>query len=261
MAQNNNILQELNELGSSLANLQPQNIYSVPEGYFDGLASQVINRIKALEAINADEELKFLSPTLSVVSKQMPYSTPAGYFDGLDEKIMQTVRGSEDYQTAREELESISPLLSGLNKQMPFSIPQGYFEGISKEINNKLNNKTETKIVSITSHKWLRYAAAAMITGLIVMAGFLLINNNINNERSFAKFEKTLNKEIKKTSDKELNDFIQYTSAGLTGNEKVQTNPKEEVKDLLKDVTDTELKKFLEETADPETDEDVLNMN
>ena len=34
-----------------------------------------------------------------------------------------------------------------------------------------------------------------------------------------------------------------------------------EVKDMLKDVPDTELKKFLEEIADPETDDEELIMN
>ena len=52
MAQNSNILQELTELKSTLAEFDSQNAYTVPEGYFEGLADQVLNRIKALE-INA----------------------------------------------------------------------------------------------------------------------------------------------------------------------------------------------------------------
>lgn len=261
MTQNNNILQELNELGSSLAKVTPQNIYTVPDGYFDGLAQQVMNRIKLLEAENAREELRFLSPMLSSISKETPYSLPVGYFDNLEEKLIQSVREGSDYQTAKEEINTLSPLLGGLNKQMPYSLPQNYFETLVGDISNKLNNKTETKVVSISSRKWLRYAAAAVVTGVIALAGFLYTNLNSDPTKSFAKFEKKLNKEIKKTSDKELNDFIQFTAAGLTGEEKVQTSPKEEVIDMLKDVPDTELKKFLEEIADPETDDDELIMN
>ncbi len=261
MTKNNNILHELNELGSSLAKGTSQNVYSVPDGYFDGLAQQVMNRIKLLEAENTKEELKLLSPMLASISKQMPYSVPAGYFDNLEEKLMQSVREGSDYQTAEEEINTLSPLLGGLNKQMPFNLPQNYFETLAGDISNKLNNKTETKVVSITSRKWLRYAAAAIVTGVIALAGFLYLNTKFNSDpsRSFAKFEKKLNKEIKKTSDKELNEFIQST--GLDGTEKVQINPKEEVKDMLKDVPDTELKKFLEEIADPESDDDALIMN
>ena len=68
MAQNNNIFQELNELGSSLAKETPRNVYTIPDGYFDGLAQQVMNRIKLLEAENTEEELKLLSPMLASIS-------------------------------------------------------------------------------------------------------------------------------------------------------------------------------------------------
>jgi hypothetical protein len=70
MTQKENILQELNELKSSLATVTPQNIYTVPVGYFEGLAAQVLNHIKAMEAKNAVEELGYLSPLLSNISRQ-----------------------------------------------------------------------------------------------------------------------------------------------------------------------------------------------
>ena len=60
--------------------------------------------------------------------------------------------------------------------------------------------------------------------------------------------KKKLNKEIKKTSDQELNDFIKYTDAGQ---DLVYNQPKEEIKAMLKDVPATELQEFLEEIADP----------
>src|SRR5258705_5444734 len=260
MAQSNNILQELKELKSSLVDMTSKNIYSIPDGYFEGLANRVLSRIKAIEATNPSEELDYLSPALNNISKQMTYSVPVGYFQGLEEKLMQSVRERSDYQTAQEELENLSPLLSGLNKQMPYSIPQGYFENFHQEV--KVNTKSETTVVSIYDRKLFRYAAAAIVVGVVALAGFLVINNKINND-SFAKFEKTIDKEIKKTSDKELTEFVQqFTDAGLTGEEKVQTNPKEEAKDLLKDIPDTELKKFLEETADSDiSDSDDMPVN
>lgn len=261
MTQNNNILQELSGLESTLANVAPQNVYKVPDGYFEGLANQVLNRIKAMEAGNASEELACLSPMLNGISRQMLYTVPTGYFEGLEDKLMQSVRESGDYQTAKEELEIISPLLSGLSKQMPYSIPVGYFENLHEEVSAKTNIKSEAKVVSITSRKWFRYAAAAVITGVIVLAGLMYFNKQNDPVKSFAKFENKLNTEIKKTSDKELTEFVQqFTDAGLSSEEKVQINPKEEVKDLLKDVPDNELKEFLEDTADPETN-DISLMN
>ena len=54
MVQKDNILQELRELNASLPH-QPENIFRVPPGYFEGLVEQVMARIKAMEAGNAKE--------------------------------------------------------------------------------------------------------------------------------------------------------------------------------------------------------------
>jgi hypothetical protein len=275
MTQNSNILQELIELESTLANLAPQNVYEVPDGYFEGLANLVLNRIKALETNSIPEELGYLSPVLGSLSKQMPYSIPAGYFEGLEDRLMQGVLESGGYlqklQTAKEELESISPFLNGLNKQMPYSIPQGYFENLSpnqedirESIPARIVPLTGAKVVSMTPRKWFRFAAAAMITGIIALAAFLYFNNQSKTDpaKSFAKFEKKLDKEIKKTSDTELTEFVQqFTIAGLNGEEKVYNDPKTEPKEFLKDVPESELKEFLQETADPDLDDDVSLMN
>lgn len=292
MAQNNNILQELRELKSSLANMAVQNAYSVPEGYFEGLAAQVLNRIKMTEATSAGEELNFLSPLVGALPKQVPYTVPAGYFDTLPENTIQLIREvslsakeetaaistllndvnrqmpysvPQGYfteleqrmlkavtggdQTAKEELESISPLLSGLKKEMPFTIPQGYFENI---VAANPQEKQTAKVISFSSRKWFKYAAAAILVGVIATTSVLLINKK--QTESFAKFEIKLNKEIKKTSDKELDEFIKYADASQ---DLVYNEPKEEVKTLLKDVPASELQDFLNEIADPEiaTDE------
>lgn len=293
MAQNNNILQELRELESSLANMAVQNAYSVPEGYFEGLAAQVLNRIKAIEAATAGEELNFLSPVigslpkqvpytapagyfealpensmqlireiglsaaeetaglsplLNGLDKQMPYTVPQGYFNGIEERMLKAVTGAE--QTAKEELESISPLLSELKKDMPFSVPQGYFENMAA---GKPEENQTAKVVSFSSRKWFKYAAAAILVGVIATTSVILINNK--QPESFAKFEKKLNKEIKKTSDTELDEFIKFSDA--VNQDVAYNEPKEEVKELLKDVPASELQGFLDEIADPEivTDE------
>jgi hypothetical protein len=249
MTQRNNILQELNELKSSLADIAPQNIYSIPGGYFESLADRVLNRIKAMEAKNGLDELAYLSPILSHISKQMPYSVPVGYFQGLEEKLMQSVRESSDYQTAKEELETLSPLLSGLNKQMPYNIPQGYFETLHEETSAKAGTKPEAKVVSISSRKWVRYAAAAVVVGIITLAGFLYFNNTPDTAgKVLAKFSS----DVKKMNETQKDSMIEFIDVGLTGKEMVQAKPDKpnEVKELLKDVSDKELKDFEEQTDD-----------
>ncbi len=243
MTQNSNILQELNELESSLAGLAAQNIYSVPDGYFEGLAGQVLNRIKAMEAANAAEELGYLSPMLSNMSKQLPYTVPAGYFEGLEEQLMQTVRNSNDYQTATEELETLSPLLSGLKKEMPYSVPQGYFENLATDINTQAN-KTETKVISLGSRKWFRYAAAAVVVGVIATLSFMLINQDkvTADKDSYA----WVKKNIKKVSTEKIEEFIQLTDEDKSV-ASIDTKI-EDVKELVKDVPENEIQSLLNDT-------------
>jgi len=244
MTQKDNILQELKELESTLANHPAQNTYTVPGGYFEGLVAQTLNRIKALEATTASEELSFLSATLNNISKETVYTVPAGYFEGLEEKILQSV-SRDNNQTAKEELETLSPLLSGLKKEIPYAVPAGYFDS--------LQTKQETKVVSITSHKWFRYAVAAVMVGVVATVA-LLINNS---QRSFDKFVAKVDKEIKKASDKELIEFVELTDASR---DMAVNGSKEDVKELLKDIPAAELQEFLEEVAEPGIDNNTSSL-
>lgn len=262
MTPNNNIAQELRDLGSSLADLSAQNTYSVPEGYFDRLAQQVLSRIRAMEAETAAEELEHLSPLLSQLPKTMPNTVPAGYFEGLESTLVSVAMYGE--QEAKEELENISPLLSSLKKEMPYNVPAGYFETISAPV---AASQPTAKVVSMGGNrKWFRYAAAAVVTGVIAILGFLYLSND-NSESttgtSMARYQKSMLKEIKKTSDTELNEFVkQFDEAGLTTEETATTDTNKEVKELLKDIPETELKQFLDETAETETSTDeTLLMN
>jgi hypothetical protein len=263
MTPNSNILQELKELESSLVGLAAQNIYSVPDGYFEGLASQVLNRIKAMEATNAAEELGYLSPMLSnIANKKLPYTVPVGYFEGLEERLMQTVRDSNDYlhkesfgQTATEELETLSPLLSGLKKEMPYSMPQGYFENLATDINVQVN-KPETKVVSMGSSKWFRYAAAAMVIGVIATLSFMLLNKDkvTADKDSYA----WVKKNIKKVSTEKIEEFIQLTDEDKSV-ASIDTKI-EDVKELVKDVPENEIQSLLNDTElldDVNSDENI----
>jgi len=295
MTRKDNILQELSELNSTLATITPQNPYNVPVGYFDGLAAQLLNRIKAMEAANAVEELGYLSPVLSGSSKQMPFSVPQGYFERLAEKAMQSISESSDYQTANEELATLSPLLNGLKKEMPYTVPQGYFEGLS---NNALQSVTDTnqtaneelatlspflsglnkempfsvpqgyfeslseniskeesipaaKVISITSRKWFRYAAAAVIIGVVVATGLLFLGGGEKEPggKALAKFTR----DVKKMDDTQKDNLMDFIDAGMNGDETAQVstdNKSAEVKNLLQGISDDELKDFQEQTED-----------
>jgi len=245
---NKDIIQELNDLQSSLAKKTLQNPYSVPEGYFEGFAGHVLNLLR-------DDE-----SWLNGLSKDTPYQVPVDYFDGLEEKIMEMIRNHPDYQTSEEELESISPLLSSLNKRPVYSVPGGYFENFNVAA---ADNNTGGKVIGISSRKWFRYAAAAVFTGVIALAAFLFYNNNTKDagnaaNRTLAKFEK----EVKKIDDvKRTETLIDFMDAGLN-QEELATNQKamktDDVQKLLQDVSIDELRVFNEESKDIE---DVMLTN
>ena len=254
MKSRDNILIELSLLNSTLTQANPENVYKVPVGYFEGLADKIMSRIKALNSSDISTELNDLFPELNAISGKSTYTVPAGYFDELEEKIMQHVRESSDYQSPQEELNTISPFLSGLKKQNPYTVPSGYFEKISKK-------KTAVKVISITSQKWFRYAAAAVVIVTISSVAIFYINKNAtgpsNENNAWAKIEK----QVKNMSDEEIKDFVEFNDAGLTSIENTGLLPvkKEEVRELLNDVSDNELKNFLEQTSDGVHDILMLN--
>lgn len=246
MAQNINILNELNELNSSLVNTGIENVYSVPEGYFENLAVIILQRIKALEATTHQDELSYLSPFLSDIPKVTPYKVPAGYFDHIADSIASVISSEE--MSAKDELEKLSPVLSGLKKEMPYSVPNGYFENLGKH-----TPKEKTKVVSLTHRKWFRYAAAAVVTGVIVLAGFMIFGNKTNEPgtKSLAKFEK----DVKKMDEIEKENLIDFIDAGLNGDESASIkadNKSDDIKELLKGISDEELNEFNKQTQDIE---------
>ena len=238
MTQRANILQELIEIESTLLNVTPQNVYAVPAGYFEQFADQVMNRI------NAKNELADLSSILNNVSSKTPYSIPAGYFDGLEERLMQSVRESADYQTAKEELESISPLLNSISKKVLFNVPQGYFEQLNTEV-----NRQEVKVVSIIHRRWFRFAAAAVFVGIVALGALLSLNNKSIDPNKNP--DEWVAKNVKKVNTNLLDDFIKLADEenNVKGSVANKNEKAEDIRELMKDVSDKEIQDFLKETS------------
>src|SRR3982751_439152 len=98
MTDPNNISEELSGLQSSLAGHgRPGDPMAVPQGYFDGFASEMLKKVRTLDVA---EELAGLSPALSSIPRVATYSVPGQYFQSLDPMVPN-----------REEDLSLSPLL------------------------------------------------------------------------------------------------------------------------------------------------------
>jgi len=257
MAQREYILQELREINSSLAGIEQYPMYQVPMGYFDNLAGEIMKKVRASEAATANEELRHLSPVLGGMSKTGPYLVPAGYFDSIEKKLAEIIFTSKD-QTVEEELETLSPLLLQLKDKPTYSVPEHYFEQLEQP-NRNTKPVQKTKAISIASRKWVRYAAAAIVVALVATIGFRFLNKKQTIEpadQSFAWVEKNL----KKVSTDDINAFVESVSTEST--DIVKSDAKDEVRNLLKDVTDKEIQDFLNETqVDEPASNDGLILN
>ncbi|HYC41006.1 MAG TPA: hypothetical protein VEB63_11030 [Chitinophagaceae bacterium] len=236
MPQSANILEQLKGIGSD-------QIFSVPAGYFENLAGELLKRVRALEAEDPSEELVHLSPFLNSLPRSVPYAVPDGYFAGLQARASLLTR---KFASAQEELEAISPILAGAKKEVPFSVPEGYFE--------KLRPQIAPKVVPISSRRWFRMAAAAVITGVIVLAGFAYLGTRPDPvEEPYAWVKKNL----KKVDKADLEEFVTLAEEETAPSVSLPVKV-EEIKDLMKDVTDQEIQEFLSQIPEEESADGVL---
>jgi hypothetical protein len=239
------IQEELKALNSELPLEKGPEIYSVPEGYFENFAALMLQKIKAEQAESASEEIAVLSPLLAGLSKKMPYSVPGDYFSKNTEELSALVSD-----------EALPELLQGLQK-MPYSVPEGYFENFPELILKKVN-PNQAKVISISSsRRWMRYAVAAVITGVIAITSIFYFGNEKSVDPASQPHE-WVAKKLKNVPDKELDEFINTTTVNTTAIAHTDNSGKTEVKKLLKDIPDSELDKFLDEVS---VEEDLSLIN
>lgn len=242
--ENKNMIQdELRGLNSELLSKSQENIYSVPQDYFEGLASSILSKIKSEDSISASDEITQLSPLLKDISKQNPYSVPDHYFQSNIELLPAFTSDKEE-----------SLILSFIEKEMPYEIPSGYFANLSEQVLETINNRS-ARIVPMKKRKWMQLAAAAIITGFVAVSGIFYFNKG-----NTIQAVKDPVAAVKKASTQELNDFLKSTDVSLSGNNNQVTAKnisKTESKKLFQDISDSELQKFLDQA--PAYDENLLN--
>lgn len=239
-----NIKDELKALESSLPADLEYPPFSVPEGYFEGLAALILTRIAQQESINAHDEIAQLSPLLAGISRTTPFTLPADYF-----------KANLDALPVYSE-EETSKVLDAVGKDMPYYVPSGYFEGIAESVMRDVKPQ-QGKVVNMNARNWMRMAAAAVVAGVITISGIIYFSGKqdiaVDNPQWVAK-------KLQNVSDRELEDFVKTTDVALVtiGPLKFKTNRTGDVKKLLQDVSDNELDAFLQQL--PSDDGDfVLN--
>lgn len=220
--------------------------FSVPEGYFEGFAQGLMARIKAgagrdagiareataaspLLPEDVDTELAALSPLLAQLRHLGTFKAPEGYF------------------------EEISPILALTRGKNPYSVPEEYFHGLPAEIEARVGEPSEQqqqgKVITLGGRRtnWWKYSAAAVVAGLIVTIGWLRLHvSGGDHHPASVDIAATL----PKVSDQELQSFLadqDTTLAQPTNNTATLDFNDGNLKSLLGDVPDGELKQYMEE--------------
>ncbi len=279
---NNPILSELKEISPVLAALDRSAVYPVPDGYFDGLAAQVLLRIaldeksgadprpaftqtspyqvsaayfdalpdKILQRIKAQEsaaidEIGSLSPLLQQLKDKNPFSIPEGYFNDFSENM---VSGVKAVAFVNEELENLSPLMMEVKKENVYEVPEGYFNTLPAVILNKAKQQQPAKLVSMGSRpKLVRYAVAAAVAALLATGAWLYQKPTGKSSEAVALLED----KIKHASDEEIQKYDENTTVDITDidtSADVNAAGNEiDSKDLLANISDEELQKYVDQ--------------
>lgn len=239
----NAIQNELKELSSNLPFENKQPVFTVPAGYFENFAAAVWAKIKSRQATPL-EELETISPVLAAIPKKMPFSVPENYFQSL----------SGDLPPIQEK-EELPVMLRQASRQLPYSVPEGYFNALAGALLKKVQQPAG-HVVSFGS-RILRYAAAAAIIGLVVLGGIFYFNGNGGLDPAQSSGEWVARK-LEKVSNQELDQFIRTADVEPNGGD-LAGNSAREVRNLLNDVTTSELDAFLAEVPTDNEELSVIN--
>lgn len=261
MKENNTILLELNELAPALAKRErkspfvvPANYFeeslqaivakvahptlektvlplpktpsfAAPDGYFNGLADQVLQQIKAQS-----------EPTASIAfgTKTNAFSTPEGYFEGLSDQLINRIQQHPE----------VEPILTA-NKRGAFTTPDGYFDTLADLTIHKIKHTGNANVVRWYSVQTIRrIAVAAAIVGVLFGSVWViqLKSESANSDKLTAQ---------------EISTFIDNNSEELDEQVMMEAHTDKPVSTAAKTAAEDEQTK--NEYIDNEVDENMLN--
>src|SRR4051794_6136670 len=149
METKNIYINELQEIAPVVAGIGKQNLYFVPEDYFNSLAESIFVHIR-----------------LAPLKSYNPFSVPEEYFENFADSVLTKIHDSRVKTEVYEELSEVAPLLNSIDKTNIFSVPNNYFQKLPGLIQPK---KKQSKFVffSSTSHNWVTYAASSSLFFII----------------------------------------------------------------------------------------------
>ena len=192
--------------------------FSVPEGYFEGFAQQVLDRIKtgagaagmnpggSSFGVAAEAGDDPYCSILVEIGRRTPYSVPEGYFEA-HAPLLTVARGNNPYTVPADYFEGQAPLLA-IARNNPYTVPAGYFDeratasriaavveqgavvagsarviemDVRGDVRGGRRGNASGNVQRVGRRmNWLKYSAAAVVAGLILTVGFLRIHTSGN---------------------------------------------------------------------------------
>ncbi len=246
--------EELENISSFVNKITRKVPFNIPDGYFENFAESVINKINENKSDSVDEELESISPFLNKLSKKTPFSIPDNYFKELAGNAM---AGAKAVDFVNDELENLSPILSELKNKNVYETPTGYFENFATTVLDKIKKQQPAKVISLNKKtNWLRYAAAAIVVGIISTTAILVFNNKKTSPiYSFAKLDaQQLTDSLHNTKDEDILSYFQNFNIPISdtasGMASINLNDNDAADDMLADISDNELQQYVDEYND-----------
>lgn len=204
MESTNDILNELKELSPVIAGMEKVNVFSMPRGYFESLAADIMTGI---------ENEKGVWFNTSSVSR--PDDLPQGYFENLADTILVRIKT----ENASDELGTLSPMLYSIQNENVFEVPQGYFESLSEEVMNKVQPQQKVVVMKRRTTTFFKYAVAAAFTGVMALGVFKFTGPSAKAElpdyvKAGLKIE-NVDQEMSKISDDEIVKYLEANGSDV----------------------------------------------
>ncbi len=195
-------------------------------------------------------ELQEIAPVLANASAVLPFQAPIGYFEALEPLAL---------------IEEPAFLASS---ELPFQVPTGYFEAMPQALISKIKiqeqrssilaqpkliQKSAPLLQMVKARKWIMYAAAAMLTGILVTGAFLFSDKPVEQMKEQYQLE-DLGTALDAVTDADLEHYLDQNQT--TTVEEVLASPNQklpELTDHIQSISNEKLNDYLEENSHMES--------
>jgi hypothetical protein len=218
--------------------------FKLPPSFLEEFAPIMIRRIELEEQGSEQDESELLSPLLGKLKHSLPYKLPDGYFEEFPLDITAGVH-AVDY--VNQELESFPPVLKELKVNV-YKVPESYFNTLPDKVLKIVKSNRNAPVISGNfSRKILSYAVAALVAGIVCIAGWTFYNDKpaLTPEKELAG--------IRQVSNDEMIYYLESNPANL--GENYSTNISLDVTEedaeqaLFANVPDEDLQHYLDQQS------------